>query len=106
MKRATWKLVLRMNCHMLASAAKAMKAATSRAALRSGVASAQASSQMAPINSSVRHASPNSKRRRKPVLETMFFHAAIEGAAAETELGSGQRDVEVMHPERPLDHLL
>src|SRR5687768_7359868 len=102
MKRATWKLVLRMNCHRLASAAKAMNAATRMAARRSGVATALVSSQMAAISTKVRHASPNSKRRLKPML----FHAPVKRAAAKPELRRRQRDVEVVHPQRALDHLL
>src|SRR5688500_12777996 len=101
MNRATWKLVLRMNCHKLASAAKATNAATSLAALRSGVDSALANSQMVATSSSVRHASPNSNLRLKPML----FHAAIEGAAAQPELRSGEGNVEMVHSERPFDHL-
>src|SRR5918995_6258326 len=104
MKRETWKLVLRINCHRLASAAKAMNAAISLAALRSGVVAASISSPSEPIRSSVRHASPNSKRWRRP-LEPMFFHAPVKGAAAEPQLRRGKGDVEMVHSERPLNHL-
>ena len=36
----------------------------------------------------------------------MLFHAPVERAAAEAELGGGKRDIEVVHPQGPLDHLL
>src|SRR5688572_1558605 len=108
MKRATWKLVRRMNSHRLASAAKAISKVTIRAARRSGVCNASASRAMAAIRTAVRQASPNSKRRRNPscCLKAMLFHAPVERAAAETELACRQRDIEMVHPERPLDHLL
>src|SRR5574339_454989 len=90
-----------MNCQRLASAAKAIKAATSLPARRSGIDSECMNSQMANIRTSVRHASPNSNLRLKP----MFFHASVKRSAAEPKLGGRKRDVEVMHAERALDHL-
>src|SRR5262245_44456251 len=90
-----------MNCHRLARAAKAISAATSLAALRSGVEMASTNSQIARIRSSVRHASPNSNLRLKP----MFFHAPVKRSAAQSQFPGRKRDVEMMHPERPLDHL-
>src|SRR5918993_3412901 len=100
MKRATWKLVRRMNSHRLASAATAISTVTNRAALRSGVLKASASRAMAAARTNVRQARPNSNRRRNPSfsLKAMLFHAPVEGAAAEAQLGCGERDVEMVHP--------
>src|SRR5687768_14691589 len=106
MNLATWKLVRRMNCHRLDSAAKATNAATTLAAARSAVDRAWASSQIAATSTSVRQARPNSKRRLKPPLKPMLFHAAVEGPAAQAELAGRKRDVEMMHAQCPLDHLL
>ena len=50
----------------------------------------------------VRQASPNSNLR----LKSMLLHAPVERAAAEPELGGGKRNVEMVHPQRALDHLL
>ena len=50
----------------------------------------------------MRQASPNSNLR----LKSMLLHAPVERAAAEPELGGRERDVEMMHPQRALDHLL
>ena len=50
----------------------------------------------------MRHASPNSNLR----LKSMLLHAPVKRAAAEPELGGGERDVEMVHPKRALDHLL
>src|SRR6187200_1355874 len=101
MNRATWKLVRRMNCQRLASAAKATNAATSLAARRSGRASVCINSQMASIRTSVRHASPNSNRLLKP----MFFHAPVERPTAQPQLGCGKGDIEMMHSQGTFDHL-
>src|SRR5947207_2461080 len=96
------KLVRRMNSHRLASAARAISSATIRAARRSAVSSDRISSQAAPSRASVRHASPNSNLR----LKSMLFHAPVQRAAREPELAGGERDVEMMHSQCPLDHLL
>src|SRR4051794_7162736 len=101
MNRETMKLVRRMKFHRLATATSAMRKATIRPARRSGVSSAIANNHKAPARTIVRHARPNSNRR----LKAMLFHAAIERAAAQPELARGKRDVEMMHPQRPLDHL-
>ena len=36
----------------------------------------------------------------------MLFHAPVKRAAAEAELGRRKRNIEMVHPERALDHLL
>src|SRR6185369_14036618 len=58
-------------------------------------------SQTQATRSAVLHASPNSNLR----LKSIFLHPAIERPAAEAELARGKRDVEMVHPERALDHL-
>src|SRR3982750_4265584 len=96
------KLVRRMKFQRLATATAAMRKATIRPARRPGVLTEIANSHSAAARTIVRHARPNSNRR----LKAMLFHAPVERSAAEAELGRGKRDVEVMHSERPLDHLL
>src|SRR4029079_5128429 len=96
------KLVRRMKLHRLASAIRAMMKATIRAARSPGVSIARTNSHKAAAKVMVRHASPNSNRRLKPML----FHAPVERAAAEAELPGGERDVEMVHPQRPLEHLM
>src|SRR6185369_5724327 len=90
-----------MKSHSEASAPNATSAAMIRPARRPGASSARMKSQTQPTKSAVLHASPNSNLRLKPI----FLHSAVERAAAETQFGSRQRDVEVMHPQCPLDHL-
>src|SRR3982751_3605708 len=79
-----------------------MTKATTRPARRSGVSRAIRNSHSAAPSASVLHASPNSNRCLKPML----FHAPVERAAAQPKLIGGQRNVEMMHPQRALDHLL
>src|SRR5262249_14698791 len=86
----------------LAMAATAMSAATIRPARRSGVSSASAKSQMHRMRTTVRQARPNSNLR----LKSMLFHAPVQRSAAEPKFACRQRDVEVVHPQRPFDHLL
>src|SRR5689334_12868972 len=102
MKRETRKLVRRMKFHRLASATTPTSAATISPARTPGVAAALAISRIAPIRSSVRQASPNSNLR----LKSMLLHAPVERTAREAELGGGERHIEMVHPQRALDHLL
>src|SRR4051795_6210445 len=90
-----------MKFHRMASATNATSAVTIRPAWRSGVASDLLNTHMAPTRTSVRQARPNSNLR----LKSMLFHAAVEGPPAKPELGGGKRDVEMVHSQRPLDHL-
>src|SRR5689334_18703109 len=101
MKRETRKLVRRMKFQRLAKAATPISAATTRPARTPGVVAAFAIKRIAPMISSVRQASPNSNLR----LKSMFLHATIERAAAQAELRGCQRNVEMMHSQRALDHL-
>src|SRR5690348_4598332 len=101
MKRDTRKFVRRMKSQRLAKEAIATSAATTRPARTPGVSSALMTSRTAPTKTIVRHASPNSNLR----LKSMLLHAPVERSAAETELGGRGRNVEMVHPERPLDHL-
>src|SRR6478672_756841 len=101
MKRETRKLVRRMKFHRLPSAMIPTIAATTKPARTPGVAAALAMSRIAPMRRIVRQASPNSNLR----LKSMFLHAAVESAAREAELGSSKRHVEMVHPQRALDHL-
>src|SRR5690349_22378677 len=98
MNRATRKFVRRMKFQRLAIAATPMSAATTSPARIPGVVAAFAISRIEPISSSVRHASPNSNFR----LKSMLLHAPVERAARQAQLGGGQRDVEMVHPQRPL----
>src|SRR5687768_1285320 len=102
MNRETRKLVRRMKFHRLISTTSAIRAATIRPARRSGVLSDRLSIHSAPARTTVRQARPNSNLR----LKSMLLHAPIEGAPAKAELGGGKRDVEVMHAQGALDHLL
>src|SRR4051812_14222436 len=95
------KLVRRIKLHRLPSAIAAMINATIRAARRPGVSIASTNSPSAATSARVRHARPNSNRR----LKAMLFHAPVERAADEAELARRERDVEMMHPQRALDHL-
>src|SRR5579864_4439090 len=90
-----------MNSQRLASAARATRAATMSPARTSGVSIALITSRMAATKTTVRQASPNSNLR----LKSMLLHAAVERPAAEPELRGGQRDVEMVHSKRALDHL-
>src|SRR5690349_13874272 len=90
-----------MKFHSEARAEKATRAATIRPARRSGASSVWMNSQTHATSSAVRHASPNSNLR----LKSIFLHPAVERAAAEAELAGGQRDVEMVHAQRALDHL-
>src|SRR6476469_7803511 len=91
-----------MNSHRLASAATAPKVATTRPARMPGVWAAAITRRMAPTKRIVRHASPKSNL----LLKSMLLHAAIERATAKPEFARRERDVEMMHPQRALDHLL
>src|SRR4051794_25109796 len=102
MNRETRKLVRRMNSQRLASAAMAISAATTRPARTPGVWAAAMKSRIAATKRIVRQARPNSNLR----LKCMLLHAPVKRTAAKPELGRRERDVEMMHPERPLDHLL
>src|SRR4051812_3219012 len=102
MNRETRKLVRRMKSHRLVRATIPTIAATIRPARISGSEKARTRIQMAPIMTIVRHASPNSNLR----LKSMLLHSPIKRAPAQAELGRGQRHVEMVHPQRPLDHLL
>src|SRR5881398_789060 len=99
MNRDTRKLVRRMKFHRLASATAPISAATTSPALTPGIVAALAISRMAAIRRSVRQASPNSNLR----LKSMLLHAPVERPARQAELGRGERHVEVVHPQRPLD---
>src|SRR5690349_3513825 len=101
MNRDTRKLVRRMKVQRLVSAATPISPATTSPARTPGVVAALATSRIAPISRIVRQARPNSNLR----LKSMLLHATIERAAAETEFGSGERHVEVMHAQSALDHL-
>src|SRR6185503_11840128 len=101
MKRDTRKFVLRMKFHRLPSATIPMIPATTRPARTPGVAAALAMSRIAPMRRIVRQASPNSNLR----LKSMLLHSAVERAARQAELGSGERYVEMMQSQRALDHL-
>src|SRR3954452_1813966 len=101
MKRETRKLVRRMKFHRLASAAKPMSTATIRPARTPGVSDAFMTSRTEPTKTIVRQASPNSNLR----LKSMLLHTPVERPAAEPEVGRGERDVEMVHSERALDHL-
>src|SRR5690348_16267115 len=100
MKRDTRKFVRRMKFHRLASAATPISAATTSPARTPGVVAALATSRIAPMRRIVRQARPNSNLR----LKSMLLHATVERSAAEAELGSGERHVEVMHAQSALDH--
>src|SRR5438270_3674463 len=102
MNRETRKFVRRMKFHRLASAKTPSSAATIRPARTPGVVAALAISRIDPIRRIVRQASPNSNFR----LKSMLLHAPIKRAARQAELGGGKRHVEMVHPQRPLDHLL
>src|SRR4051812_927931 len=91
-----------MKFHRLASAITPTTVATTSPARTPGVAAALATSRMAPIRTIVRQASPNSNFR----LKSMLLHAPIKRAPAQPQLGGGERDVEMVHPQRPFDHLL
>src|SRR3954453_4580791 len=101
MKRETRKLVRRMKFHRLASAKTPTSAATIRPARTPGVVAALAISRIDPMRRIVRQASPNSNLR----LKAMLLHAPVKRAARQAELGSVKRHVEMVHPERALDHL-
>src|SRR6476619_6211094 len=101
MKRDTRKFVRRMKFHKLASATAPTRIATTSPARTPGVASASPTSAMAPTRTTVRQARPNSNLR----LKSMLLHAPIERTAGKPELGRGERHVEMMHPQRALDHL-
>src|SRR5690348_2956922 len=102
MNRETRKFVRRMKFHRLASAPKPMRTRTARPARTPGVCAALMMSRTMATKRIVRQASPNSNLR----LKSMLLHAPVERAAAEAELGSGERDVEMVHSKRALDHLL
>src|SRR5689334_17272578 len=102
MNRETRKLVRRMKFHRLASAATPMSAATISPARIPGVIAALATSRTAPTSRIVRHASPNSNLR----LKSMLLHSAVERAARKAELRCSQRNIEMVHSKRALDHLL
>src|SRR5579859_2911748 len=102
MNLETRKLVRRMNSQRLASAARATRAATTSPARTSGVSIALITRRMAATKTIVRHASPNSNLR----LNSMLLHAPVERPPAETELGSGQGNVEMVHSKCALDHLV
>src|SRR5690348_1036991 len=102
MNRETRKFVRRMNSHRLASATAATRIATISPARTPGVCSALMTSRMAATKRTVRHASPNSNLR----LKSMFLHAPVERSAAEPKLRCGKRNVEMVHAQRALDHLL
>src|SRR5436190_11427417 len=102
MNRETRKFVRRMKFHRLASTKIPTSAATIRPARTPGVVAALATSRFDPTRRIVRQASPNSNLR----LKSMLLHASIERATAEAELARGERDVEMMHSKRALDHLL
>src|SRR3954447_6892742 len=102
MKRDTKKLVRRMKFHRLVSAKIPTSAATIRPARTPGVIAALAISRIDPMRRIVRQASPNSNFR----LKSMLLHAPVQRATRQSKLGSGKRDVEMVNPERPLDHLL
>ena len=102
MKRETRKFVRRMKFHRLASAAIPISTATIRPARTPGVAAALAISRIAPTRRNVRQASPTSNLR----LKSKLLHAAVERSAGEAQLRGGERYVEMVHPQRPLDHLL
>src|SRR4051812_10360405 len=102
MNRATRKFVRRMNSHRLATATIATTMATMSPALTPGVETALATSRMAAMSTIVRHASPNSNLR----LKSMLLHSPVQRAAAQPELGRRERDVEMVHPQGALDHLL
>src|SRR5690348_451034 len=90
-----------MNSHNDQSANAAIRAATILAARRSGASSASINSHTQATRSAVRQASPNSNLR----LKSIFLHSAVQRAAAQPELRGGERDVEMVHPQRALDHL-
>src|SRR5215217_3018985 len=91
-----------MNVQMEATAKNTISAAMTRPARMSGNCNDFVNSQTAAMRKSVRQASPNSNLR----LKSMLFHAAIERSPAEAEFPGGKGDVEVVGPERALDHLL
>src|SRR5437763_3500885 len=95
------KVVRRMKFHRLANAITATRAASTSPARTPGIAAASMISRIAPMRRSVRHASPNSNLR----LKSMLLHAPVKRAAAQPELGGGERDVEMVHPQGTLDHL-
>src|SRR5206468_3142170 len=101
MNRDTRKFVRRMKFHRLASAKIPTSAATIRPARTPGVIAAFAISRIDPMRRTVRQASPNSNFR----LKSMLLHAPIKRAARQAELGGGKRHVEMVHPQRPFDHL-
>ena len=49
--------------------------------------------------------SPRQAELEPAVLKPMLFHAPVKRSAAEAQFGGGQRDVEMVHPQGPLDHL-
>src|SRR5215213_225908 len=102
MNLETRKLVRRMKFHRLASAANPASDATTIPARTPGVAAALAISKIDAMRRIVRQASPNSNLR----LKSMLFHAPVERTARQAQLGCGHRDVEMVHAQRPLDHLL
>ena len=91
-----------MKFHRLAMAASPTSDATTTPARTPGVATALATSRIAAIRTKVRQASPNSNLR----LKSMLLHAPVKRTARQSELGGGHRDVEMVHAQRPLDHLL
>src|SRR5690349_6489185 len=91
-----------MKFHRLASAMMPTIEATTRPARTPGVVAALAISRIDPMRRIVRQASPNSNLR----LKSMPLHAPVKRAARQAELGGGQRHVEMVHPQRPFDHLL
>src|SRR3982750_1389154 len=90
-----------MKFHKLARAVSAISSATISPARTPGVATAFATSMIAPTRTIVRHASPNSNLR----LKSMLFHASVQRAAAQPQLPRCQRDVEMVQSKRALDHL-
>src|SRR5205809_177076 len=91
-----------MKLHKLPSAMRATRKTTIRPARRPGVSIDRANSHSDAASASVRHARPNSNRCLKPML----FHAPVKRAAAQPELARGERNVEMVHSQSALDHLL
>src|SRR3954464_14761068 len=102
MNRETRKFVRRMKFQRLASATTPISPATTRPARPPGVIAALAISRIAAMRSSVRQASPNSNLR----LKSMLLHAPVERSARQPQFGGRERHVEMVHSERPLNHLL
>src|SRR6185312_7423013 len=101
MNRETIRFVRRTKFQRLTTAARPIRTNRTIPARTPGVSPALMASRTTPAKRIARQASPNSNLRLKSIL----LHTSIKRASAEAELRGGERNVEMMHAQRALDHL-